>query len=122
MRSSHDSPERGKPRPGPDRPRPERQALLEAGAEVFGYRLSEVAGDTATFLVCEQCGSAPATVSVFSGDRPVDAILGLLVWCSPCGRDTHHIVNVVVPRPGTSPPPEVSPRVSRSNRQTRKGA
>jgi hypothetical protein len=93
--------------PGSDkRPRSERQAALEAGAEVFGYALSEAIGDGVVFLTCAQCGSAPGTVQVFPGDRPVDAFLGLDVWCGSCAKDVHY---VVTHRPATSAPPRVSP-------------
>jgi hypothetical protein len=100
MRSSHDSSSAGK------RPRSQRQALLEAGSEVFGYVLSEAVGDAVVFLTCPQCGGAPATLQIFPGDQPVDAFLGLHVWCNPCSRDVHHVVTI---RPATSAPPRVSP-------------
>jgi ribosomal protein L37E len=95
-----------KPHHGPDQPRSERDALLRAGATVFGYTLTEAVGDTVAFLTCARCGRTPATLQVVPGNRPVDLLLDLVVRCGRCGHAGHHIVTH---RPATSAPPRVSP-------------
>jgi hypothetical protein len=102
MGSSHTSGPPGQPPPHPVRRPSERQALLEAGAVTFGYVITEAVGDTVTFLGCEGCGRAPATLRAFAGAWPVDAFLDCHVWCSACGRDTAHVVRIT-PRPWSTP-------------------
>jgi len=88
MQSWHTSGPPGQPYPA------ERDALLAAGADVFGYELHEAVGDAPVFLTCE-CGGAPAVLQVFAGsDQPVDVLLSLRARCDRCGDDGHHVVTL----------------------------
>ena len=119
MASSHSPSPPGQPPPHPDPPRSERQAAVEAGAEVFGYRVVEAVGDTVAFLTCARCGRTPATLTVLPGTRPVDSLLDLVVRCGRCGRDGRYVVTHRVPpslSPSTSPSAgsSLSPSMERS--------